>query len=100
MGFPYLCPWKVPQPESIQTSKMKLPKYVIFIRCSDEEDRNFQVAREQGMLKYVEVVRFNNNYIWPARSVFGIASWGVKLTGFIDRGPVIIYENKPAASDT
>ncbi len=93
-GYLFLCPWKVPSPDVMSSGGFNAPPYVILTWYSEEDGQRFRAALEQGVIDYRQVARFENRYIWPGRSILGLAGWGVRLP-WIARDAVTIYEKGP-----
>jgi hypothetical protein len=94
-GYRFLCPWEVPPLDVMSSGKFSAPPYVILTCYSEEEGQRFRAALEQGIINYRQAARFENRYIWPGRSILGLAGWGECLPWIAKSEPVTIYEKTP-----
>ncbi len=94
-GYLFLCPWEVPSLDVMSSDGFKSPPFVILTEYSGQDDQRFRAALEQSILDYRQVASFENRYIWPGRSILGIAGWPVKLFWIAQSEPVTIYEKVP-----
>jgi 4-amino-4-deoxy-L-arabinose transferase-like glycosyltransferase len=79
MGFScsYRCSWDKPSDQKVLLEKPAWPAYIIMSQkwYTDVKffDQGFRKAIFDGSLGYHELARFRHKYLWPRRTIFGLA---------------------------
>lgn len=77
-GFSYSIRWDNPQNQSLLERQPAYPPYIIMSEKAykrDSFDINFRHALFDGSLGYKQVAVFENKYLYPQKTIFGVAGW-------------------------
>jgi len=75
-GYNMICPWRS---SSVSGRGSSRPEYLIMTplwpRIEEDVESEFRKKLFNGQLDYSEVARFSPKYLYPARTIFGLAGW-------------------------
>jgi hypothetical protein len=96
-GYNMICPWKS---SSTPGGSSSYPDYLIMSpdwqRGKEDAEDEFREELFDGQLSYEQVARFTPKYLYPARSIVGLAGWPIPKTWILSP-EIIVFKKKPKA---
>jgi len=95
-GYRMICPWR----SASVRDEARYPDYLIIspgrLEIREPLEQDFREKLFAGELPYDEVARFKARYLWPARSLLGLAGWPV-VKHWLLSPEIIVYKKRAAA---
>ncbi len=97
MGYRVICPWRPPDNPDTTSSFDVYPEYLVVTndkpqRTDGPADDKFREELINGDTGYKKVISFRPKYMYPAKTIFGLAGWPTKKNNF--QSPEIIVFKK------
>ena len=101
-GYRLVCPWKISSVYGTSAQRGLYPDYLIiptsWPRIDEEAENALRKQLFEGHLDYKEVASFKTKYLYPARTIFGLAGWPMRAHQFISP-ELIVFEKKGESVD-
>ena len=101
-GYNLVCPWRISSVYGTSGQSNLYPEYLIIPNdwpCIDEKTEN-ELRKQlfEGHLDYKEVASFKKKYLYPARTIFGLAGWPIRKYSFLSP-ELVVFKRKQESKD-
>jgi len=104
-GYNLICPWRSSS-RVIETSAESslYPDYLIMtserVGIDEDSENEFREKLFNGQLAYEQVARFNLQYLYPTRSIFGFAGWPIRKLSWLSPEMIVFKKTKLQSSSS